>query len=182
MNIFVLSSDPREAAQFQCDKHAVKMVTESAQMLSTAHRILDGILIIDRSAKRLKRTYRHPSTIMDSDLYKVAHPKHPCTIWTMESKANYQWHYEHFTALCDEYTHRYGKVHMSDAKLRALLSQCPTNIIDKGLTRFPLAMQSEPQCIHPDDPVRSYREFYHTKKNRFKMVWTNRQKPEWFEE
>ena len=44
MNIFVLSTDPVKAAQQQCDKHVPKMVVESAQMLSTAHRILDGVL------------------------------------------------------------------------------------------------------------------------------------------
>ena len=44
MNIFVLDQDTTQAAQLQCDKHVVKMIVESAQMLSTAHRVLDGIL------------------------------------------------------------------------------------------------------------------------------------------
>ena len=33
---------PIKAAQLQCDKHIVKMIVESAQMLCTAHRMLDG--------------------------------------------------------------------------------------------------------------------------------------------
>ena len=43
MNIFVLDNDPDTAARMMCDKHVVKMIVESAQMLSTAHRVLDGI-------------------------------------------------------------------------------------------------------------------------------------------
>ena len=42
MNIFYLDTDPVLAAQMQCDKHVVKMILESAQMLCTAHRVLDG--------------------------------------------------------------------------------------------------------------------------------------------
>ena len=44
MNLFILSTDPVEAAQMQCDKHVPKMLVESGQMLSTVHRVLDGKL------------------------------------------------------------------------------------------------------------------------------------------
>ena len=44
MNIFILDDDPIKAAQLQCDKHVVKIIVESAQMLSTAHRMLDGAM------------------------------------------------------------------------------------------------------------------------------------------
>ena len=40
MNIFYLSHDPEEAAQYQYNKHVVKMILESAQLLCTAHREL----------------------------------------------------------------------------------------------------------------------------------------------
>ena len=42
MNIFYLHEDPIQNAKWHVDKHVVKMVTEYAQLLSTAHRILDG--------------------------------------------------------------------------------------------------------------------------------------------
>ena len=61
MNIFFLDKDPIIAAQYHCDKHCVKMILESAQLLSTAHRVLD-------------EDDAHP------DLYKVAHKNHPSTI------------------------------------------------------------------------------------------------------
>ena len=42
MNIFYLDTRPKEAAMMHCDKHCVKMILETAQLLSTAHRELDG--------------------------------------------------------------------------------------------------------------------------------------------
>ena len=180
MNIFVLDKDPVKAAQLQCDKHVVKMIVESAQMLSTTHRMLDGILTLElsKNGRKVKRW------VLDDEreqvVYKAVHMNHPCTVWTRESAGNYAWHYAHFVALCDEYTHRYGKVHATDKLLRDTLAKTPKNIPNHGITQFALAMNAQPQCIHPEDPVRSYREFYQTKQDRFSMVWSNRQEPEWF--
>ena len=42
MNIFYISDNPVEAAEWMVDRHVVKMILESAQLLSTAHRLLDG--------------------------------------------------------------------------------------------------------------------------------------------
>lgn len=181
MNIFVLDKNPAEAARLQCDKHVVKMIVESAQMLSTAHRMLDGDLEITTNKNGRKSRYWRLRDDRELHMYKAVHYHHPCTVWTMESKANYIWHYEHFLALCNEYRYRYGKVHMTDAKLRYKLNRTPDNINDGEMTCFKLAMQSNPECMHPEDPVRSYREFYQTKQKRFKMAWTRRSIPEWFQ-
>lgn len=186
MNIFVLDSDPVLAAQQQCDKHVIKMIVESAQMLSTAHRLLDGkVSIVQRlngtTGKSRKAKLWHLSDAsLDSELYAAVHTGHPCTVWTMESLANYLWHYQHFCALCDEYTLRYGKKHSTDTKLRFILDQAPSNIPDIGQTAFKLAMKSNPECMNPDDPVASYRAFYQTKQGRFSMAWTKRSRPSWF--
>lgn len=186
MNIFVLDSSPVLAAQQQCDKHVVKMIVESAQMLSTAHRLLDGkIRVVDRfnvntGKSRKTKIWLLDDKCLDSELYAAVHTGHPCTIWTMESLANYLWHYEHFCALCDEYTFRYGKKHGTDTKLRFVLDQAPSNIPDIPLTPFRLAMKSNPECMNENDPVASYRKFYQTKQGRFKMVWTKRNHPDWF--
>lgn len=181
MNIFVLDENPTFAAQLQCDKHIVKMVLESGQMLSTAHRLLDGNQSIVESKGRKKKVWTMEDPSLENILYKVAHPSHPCTIWTTESLANYQWHYNHFVALCDEYRYRYGKVHMTDAKLRYVLMNPPKNIPEGDRTPFKLAMGSNPECIDINNPVESYRKFYMTKQKRFKMVWSRRNVPEWFE-
>jgi hypothetical protein len=180
MNIFVLSTNPIEAAQMQCDKHANKMVVESAQMLSTAHRMLDGRLEKrpSKSGKRMVDYWVHPT--LETVLYKAVHHNHPCTVWSMKTRANYQWHYEHFVALCDEFTYRYEKKHLTDRLLREVLREPPVNISDGPLTPQPLAMKSNPECMDESDVVGSYRRYYQTKQERFKMIWSKREIPEWF--
>jgi len=179
MNIFILDNDPVIAAQEQCDKHVVKMIVESAQMLSTVHRMLDGVMERRPSKSGAMLQYWKLNDQRENILYKACHFNHPSTVWTRESKANYQWHYQHFIALCDEYTYRYGKVHSTDTKLRIALQQIPTNIPEKHMTPFKLAMGSNPECIL-EDAVESYRRFYETKQKRFTMVWTKRPVPKWF--
>ena len=181
MNLFILDKDPVLAAQLQCDKHVVKMIVESAQMLSTVHRMLDGrqTRVASKSGKTQVKAWVLPDDREDV-LYKAVHMNHPCTVWTMKSDMNYNWHYAHFVALCDEYTYRYGKVHATDTLLRERLSVMPKNIKHGEQTQFVLAMKSNPECMHPNDPVRSYREFYQTNQERFKMAWTKREVPEWF--
>jgi hypothetical protein len=179
MNIFLLHSDPVIAAQMQCNVHVVKMVTESAQMLSTAHRLIKGTPQYDISNKG-RKTLRLMLENDEHIFYKAVHVKHPCTLWSLESTANYNWHYKHFVALCEEYTYRYGKIHKSDAQLRKILETPPTGIPERGLTPFKLAMKEFPECIVKDDPVESYRRFYMSKQERFKMVWSKRERPDWF--
>ena len=180
MNIFILNSDPIIAAQEQCDKHVVKMIVESGQMLSTAHRMLDGTVERrpSKSGKTTVNYYKLPDEREDI-MYKAVHFNHPCSIWSRESTDNYKWHYRHFIALCDEYTYRYGKVHSTDTKLRKPLSYMPYNMPQTESTPFRLAMQSNPECMF-EDAVKSFRAFYHTKQERFKMDWSKRPIPEWF--
>lgn len=183
MNIFILSKDPVEAAQMLCDKHAAgKMVVESAQMLSTAHRMLDGKMTRapSKSGKTMSKHWIHPDENLDKTLYKAVHMGHPCTVWTMKSNNNYTWHYVHFSALCKEYTYRYGKIHKTEALLGEVLKNLPKNIPVGYFTPQPLAMQSNPECMNPNDIVGSYRAFYQTKQERFKMVWSKRDIPSWF--
>ena len=181
MNIFVLDHNPKIAAQLQCDKHVVKMIVESAQMLSTAHRMLDGYTEKrpSKSGKRMINYWVHPNKDLEDVLYKAVHHKHPCTVWTMESVYNDRWHYDHFCALLDEYTYRYGKTHSTE-RLKYWLVKPPKNIPQVPFTDFKLAMTHEPQCIHEGQTIRSYREYYQTKQDRFKMVWTKRSVPDWF--
>ena len=182
MNIFILDQNPVKAAQLQCDKHVVKMIVESGQMLSTVHRMVDGKM--ERRPSKsgsMLQYWKHNDSSMDHILYKACHFNHPSTVWTRESANNYTWHYKHFIALCDEYTYRYDKIHATDKLLREVLELIPWNIPRIGLTPFKLAMAAFPQCI-VEDPVQSYRNFYQTKQERFKMVWTDRPVPEWFNE
>jgi len=183
MNRFKIEETPEECAKSHCDKHCPKMIVEEAQMLSTVHRLLDGVVEMrpSKSGKRMVKYHR-----LDDDredvLYRPVHAGHPCTKWAMESTANYQWAYDLFVALCKEYTHRYGKVHLSETKLMMPLLQLPYNLPKGPLTEMPLAMGSNPECIDYDDIIGSYRRYYATKKDRFKMVWANRDEPKWWNE
>ena len=183
MNLFVLDKDAIVSAQLQCDKHVVKMIVESGQMLSTAHRMLDGKMFRapSKSGKTTSKHWSHPDPILDQILYKAVHMNHPCTVWTMQTSENYMWHYTHFIGLCDEYSYRYDKQHKTYLDLADHLKNPPKNIPKGPLTKHPLAMQSNPECINTDDIVGSYRAFYQTKQERFKMVWTKREIPEWFQ-
>jgi hypothetical protein len=80
--------------------------------------------------------------------------------------------------LCDEYTHRYGKVHATDAKLSEILQFEPTNISNKGFTVMPQAM---PDYCKDEDSVTAYRKYYILEKNKFNN-YTNRERPSWLKE
>tara|TARA_B100000131_G_C18120089_1_gene612591 strand:- start:630 stop:1178 length:549 start_codon:yes stop_codon:yes gene_type:complete len=180
MNIFVVDQDPRIAAQSLCDKHVVKMILESGQMLSTAHRMLDGNEYIgpSKSGKRQVKKYSMNDE-REFVLYNVVHANHPCTVWTMESSSNYAWHFIHFEALAKEYQFRYGKTHSTWDKLRDAVSSCPRNIPSGPRTPFAIAMKHYPQCIVENDPVESYRKYYNEAKASF-AKWTKRAIPEWY--
>ena len=187
MNIFVIDKDPVVAAQMQCDAHVVKMITESAQMLSTCHRMLDGKLTRrpSVSGKRMVPYYDlyEGADDLEAELMycRAVHFNHPCNKWLRRSSTNYRWLWEHMKALCNEYTYRYGKYHKYETPLLWALQSTPRNIPDRELTPFELAMKNFPECIFPGEPVKSYRAFYQTKQHQFKMVWTKRPVPEWFQ-
>jgi len=180
MNIFILDKDPVVSAQMQCDKHVQKMLLESAQMLSTAHRVLDGTLEY-RPTKDGKRKikYWRLSDNRESTMYKATHPNHPCNIWTRATNNNYTWHYVHFRALCDEWNYRFNKPHKTCDELLLPLKQLPRNIDVGYLLPMPMAMDEE---FVDGDTVHSYRNYYQSKQQKMKMAWTRRQPPKWFKQ
>ena len=94
MNIFHLDQDPVVAAESMCDKHVVKMIVEYAQLMSTAHRVLDGEEYYDKTknGRRIKRWRLKPAA-QERLLYKASHVNHPSNIWTRQSNKNYRWLY-----------------------------------------------------------------------------------------
>lgn len=180
MNIFFLSSSPFEAAVAQCDKHVVKMILESAQMLSTAHRVIDGTMqeVYDPVKGKTRKTLVLPEPEKDRLLYRATHVNHPSNVWARETAANYQWLYEHFTALSNEYTHRYRKTHASWEKLCLLLMRPPAGMSPLvGMTEMPLCMPDE---FKSSDPIKSYRRYYQSKLDEgMDMRWTRTRQPKW---
>lgn len=159
MNIFFLSNDPDDCARQHCDKHVVKMILETAQLLSNAHHMLDGDQVI-------------------KPIYKLTHKNHPSAVWTRTSVTHYEWLWMLLGTLCKEYTHRYGKVHKVERDgLIEILKTPPANIPRSN-------WMSEPPPAMPDEykvanVVESYRNYYRGAKRSFAR-WTNREIPEWF--
>lgn len=150
MNLFYLDYDHNINAFYHCDKHVVKMILESCQLLSTAHHLCGSV-----------------------GPYKLTHKNHPTAIWVRESVENYMWTYEYFVSLMHEYTFRYGKKHKC-GMYQDRLSIVP-EIPNRGLTNFALAM---PDYCKLDDPVLSYRNYYN-KEKRHLFRWTKRETPYW---
>ena len=176
MNIFQLHQSPIFSAQMMCNKHVVKMIVETAQLLSTAHRILDGQLYLDKTKNNRKIKRYLLSDTREETLYKASHINHPCNIWTRQTNNNYIWLYCHFDALCEEYTFRYKKIHSTEQKLLDILSIPPYNINVGPLMPLPQAM---PEKYKQASAVSAYRAYYLGEKTSF-AKWTNREIPEWF--
>jgi len=166
MNIFILSSDPHEAAQMQCNRHVVKMVCESAQILSTAIHLRDPIRYSEYACC----------------LYKPTHKHHPCVRWAMATSDNFDWLVKHSLELCDEYTRRYKRVHASQRVI-----ECASEFAGEEFYRCgnfkhhsPFAQAMPEKYRNHDDAVQAYRNYYVGEKAKF-AAWEPRTKvPEWW--
>jgi len=179
MNIFFLDKDPKICATMHCDKHVVKMIIEYAQLLSTAHRVLDGVKTVTQTANKRKYTRYVLSNNLENRLYKSTMINHPSAQWARKGRYNYIYLYDLWKYLCDEYTHRYGKVHITYTKLKDVLSLVPTNIPAVPFFDPPPAMSHFPICIVPNNSLYSYYNYYIVAKSYF-AKWTNRNTPEWY--
>lgn len=159
MNIFALNLDPKLAAQMHCDKHVVKMILETAQLLYSAHHLAGGPL--------------------PDGAYKKTHPNHPCAIWVRQSAANYRWLCELGFWLCYEYQVRYGmhKTHKTERHILWLLMNLPRGIPDLPMTSFAQAMPVE---YKRPDPVEAYQVYYRENKLKLRNIvkYTHRSVPE----
>jgi hypothetical protein len=179
MNIFFLSTNIKECAQQHVDKHCVKMILEYGQLLSTAHRLLDGqqIVGLTKTGRKAKR-WILPNSESNSLLYAATHINHPSAVWARQTDSNYQWLASLLDELCKEYTYRYGKVHKieRDGLAQYLLLNKPLNI--------PVGEFTEPTLAMPDEfkikgsAIQSYRNYYTGAKSRM-FSWKKRNTPEW---
>ena len=180
MNIFYLHDDPKTCAEMHCDKHTVKMIIEYAQLMSTAHRVLDGEEYIDTTSngRKIKR-WRMKDERYENGLMKASHVNHPSNIWTRSNNNNYMWLYYMWRALCLEYTHRYGKHHACE-NYAGLIQNIPKNIpLEYKKTEPPPAMPDYSKV--PGNSIASYHKYYINEKVRF-AKWKNREVPLWFRE
>jgi hypothetical protein len=187
MNIFVLDKDPVKAAEYMCDKHIVKMMLETNQLLCTAHWVgwqrmlgsppgLKGKPLKEWLSKNIPRPELVPP-------YSMTHVNHPCASWSRRNWANYNWLVRHGMALCNEYTKRYGKVSKSEEVTRWCGRFAPPTF-DATDTNDPLAMSdfavAMPEVFKvPGDTVQSYRNYYLGSKVRF-AKWNHGPQPHWW--
>lgn len=158
MNIFFLDWNPTLCAQYHTDKHVVKMIVETAQLLSTAHHVSNSEVA--------------------PFVYRKTHTNHPSAVWVRQNSTNYTWTFALLKALLQEYTYRYGKEH-STAKLVHYLSFLPKDMpITRLVSRPPQAMPDEYKA---DDCITAYRNYYKNGKSHL-HTWTKREKPKWLEE
>ena len=181
MNFFYLDEDPFKSIEYHCDKHIVKMPTEYKQMLSTAHRVLDGELFYDKTARghKIKR-WKLADRKMNRGLYLAGHVNHPTNIWVRMCRENYSLMFTYYKLICDEYTYRYGKEHGAKENwwlLREPPKNMPSSVM--GHTPVPQAMKEFPECLVEGDTVQAYRNLYKVAKRRF-ATWKHRPIPEWF--
>ena len=194
MNIFVLHPNPKKAARWHADKHVVKMLLESVQMLYSAHWVTYYPIILTRkgpfAVSMLQKNLPTPPSLQSAPKqlknprqkgYRPVHVHHPCTVWARFSRANYIWLCRLALALAKEHNHRWPQNPPSSCEAHAewLLANVP-DLPDYPLTPFAVAM---PDIYKRGDPIKSYRAFYKGSKadrgitNRY----TNRHKPHWLE-
>ena len=147
MNIFVVDENPFVAASMLCDQHVVKMVTESAQLLATAHRVLESQHAVP---------------------YKPTHHNHPCSVWARQTTGNYTWLYAHACGLALEFKCRFGHSNHKAIENLPNLSVVPSKLPFGGVTKFALAM---PDLYKALDTVEAYRNYYNGEKLKFAR-WT----------
>ena len=180
MNIFYLDHDVKTCAEMHNDKHVVKMILEYAQLLSTAHRVLDGTIIDRLSASGRKQKAYVLADNRESALYSATHINHPSAIWVRKTHQNYIWLTELLEELCYEYTYRYEKTHKveRDGLLKVLRTNLPPNIPIGPFTAPTPAMPDDVKV--PGNSLASYRNYYNKNKTHL-ADWKKRPVPQWFQ-
>jgi hypothetical protein len=175
VNIFYIDVSPTQCAQWMVDKHVVKMILETCQLLSTAHRIIDGTPTQGKSKTGRNVTRYVLSDYREDILYQATHINHPSSVWCRESVFNYSWLYRHLLALNDEYEYRYSKTHKCSSLYEAL--KLPPLNIPTGMFSQPTPAMDK-SFIISNDSVENYRNYYKQGKVHLHS-WTKREKPVW---
>ena len=161
MNLFILDENIKKSVSYYCDKHIVKMILESAQMLCTVQRL-----------------YHNDNPL----LYKSTHINHPCVKWCSQSVNNYNYLLIYWIEMNKEYSRRYNKIHKSYIKLIDVLSILP-EIKEREFTLPPSVMPKEfliyDVPTNLEEVVQNYRNYYSKEKIKIASWNHNTSKPYW---
>lgn len=155
MNIFYLDPNPVKCAEYHCDKHVVKMILETTQLLCSAH-------------------YLHPNGEY-KPVYRLTHKNHPSAVWVRQSLANYLWLCNLGLELCSEYRKRYKKIHKCESYINTLSFSLPA-IAHGVFTEPPKCM---PDNCKGNDTVQSYKNYYVREKS-YMAKWDYSDTPQWY--
>ena len=188
MNLFILSRNANEAAQFHLDKHVIKMLLEACQLLYTAHwAFAHPELLQERSAVGLSRAQKKlsiPPSLQSAPSsknrptepgFRPCHIHHPCAKWVRESLGNYLWAAELANALAQEYEYRWSKkIPHECAKHAKWLAEHPPSALKGPQTEFIQAMEDR---FKDTDPVVGYRRYYVISKGQERNMWKYTKRP-----
>lgn len=162
VQIFVVETQPGDAARALCDKHVISQIGETAELLAIAH-VLNGEGVPPMAVLRPRTRHLH----------------HPCAKWVGATLGNYRWTHQLAKALLREYTHRYGRYHVYESDI-VRMTHAPFKLrADKAPKVGHVAVMPD-EFVDPTSVLKSYRNYYHHKAEKMKMRWTNRLSPRWF--
>ena len=189
MNIFVLDTDPRAAALYHCNKHVLKMILETGQMLCTSH-WMHHLWNADKSLSDFKRVRDAQGWLYENvpkkeqPPWKLTHARHPCTRWVSENVSNYGWTLTLGESLLTQYTVRYNKKHSTYYVFEWLRENYPPGIADGYITNHPVCMNDEYKVYDSYgniSAVDSYKQYYILDKSRFAKWEPHARTPTWYE-
>jgi hypothetical protein len=196
MNLFILSMNPQECAQWMMDVHIVKIILEAVQMLSTAKRLLSintiqSISNISKTKKQMeeeKREKKRLANELDLPVYRVAHMNHPVCIWVRQSRSHYVWTLDLVEAMHNEWRYRYGHgpdVFHKSYRVAQYLRENPPPFQEEVMYPFALAMPDEYKVVDETkegryDVIESYRNYYRSPMKQALASWRKRTAPDWF--
>ena len=187
MNIFFFNADPKVCAEQHCDRHVVKMIVEYSQLLSTAHRVLDGEMkILPKVSKSGRISNRkvwqfRPDDAREEILYQATHINHPSAKWVRHSKQNYLGLLSLLKELIAEFKFRFNRTQHKSEQLIHPLSTPPENIQDVSFSPPWRAMPPEfkvPRNVNNYCQL-SYQDYFNAEKQHL-ASWKNRNVPVWF--
>ena len=180
MNIFVLDLNPQKCAEYHCDKHLVKMITEHNQILgSIAYTARSITRKKDITTEFVKKHFQgFPRKYADGSPhpYGIGYRNHPCTQWARDCRENYEWLCQLTLEMCKEYTKRYGRKHACEDICNWYYSNMPATLPMLRMTPFAQAM---PEDCKDHNAVTAYRNYYIKYKARF-AKWAHSPTPHWY--